>query len=102
MRVSPRSTEYLRLPVRATERGMQVDPTAAQVQFAFKPEGVPPTEADWVGGEWEPFDGRWLARCLVGPSGAVQLPAGRLDAWVRVLAIPEQPEHRAGTVLVEP
>ncbi|WP_146178180.1 hypothetical protein [Nonomuraea fuscirosea] len=70
------------------------------VEVAFTVPGVKPVEDDWHPAEWEPpqADGA-DARILVGPGeGAVALPEGTHQAWVRVTAVEEQPLLPAGLV----
>lgn len=74
-----------------------------QVEVAFTAPGAEPVTGDWHAAEWAPgsVTARGAdARILVGPGGAVVLPDGTYQAWVRVTAPVELPVLPAGLVTV--
>lgn len=99
IRLSSLSLEYVKVPVVATEDGGEIDPTAYDVEMAFMPEGEP-EEADWASGDWETAGTRYLARCLVGPTGVI-LADGTYNIWLRITGSPEVPVKRVGTLVIE-
>lgn len=62
------------------------DPTALTVQMAFTDPGVDPVSGDWKSASWDPAvtASPYVARCLVGPSGAFTPTAKTYDVWVKV------------------
>lgn len=75
------SAEYVSIPISAS-----TSPITTAVAMAFIPAyGTLPQTGDWVAGAWnlQQFEGKWIARTLVGPGGAV-LAAGSYTTWVRV------------------
>lgn len=99
VRLSSLSTEYVKVPVKVKEEGVEIDPTAYDVEMAFVEDGEP-EPADWEDAGWETAGTKYLARCLVGPAGVI-LPDGTYVIWVRVTSTPEIPVKRAGTLVVE-
>jgi hypothetical protein len=96
--------EYLRVPISAKEAGVAVNPTSDTVKMAFVPKGTKPVNGDWKVASWE-TDGStipatYLARCLVGPGGTVQLAAGTYVVWVQVTDAPEIPIRDAGELII--
>lgn len=90
------SLEFVAVAITATAAGVQVNPTADLVEFAFTAPPAQPATGDWKTGSWDGTqprqpDGAYIAHCLVGPGGTVQLPAGRYTMWVRVTDNPEVP-----------
>jgi len=80
------------------------NPTADTVQFAFTTAGADPQPSDWKTGSWATVTGLptgvYVAQCLVGPSGAVQLTAGTYQVWVKITDSPEIPVLQAGTLQI--
>lgn len=99
--ISHLSKEYVRVPVRATEAGAPVDPTADTVTMAFAAAGVQPSSWNTASWETDPTatPARYFARCLVGP-GAVVLAAGRYVVWLKITDNPEAPVLAAGDLTV--
>lgn len=99
------STEYVRVPLTATESGSEVVPTADVVQMAFVSPGSDPVSGDWKAATWETDSSTspttYVVRCLVGPSGGVvTLTEGLYDIYVRVADNPETVVRRAGAVAI--
>jgi hypothetical protein len=92
--ISAASTEYVKVAVFATKNGQVVNPTSDTVQMAFT--NAPPQTGDWKAASWETAAPSYFARCLVGPSGVIQLAPGTYDVWVKVTDIPEIPVKNAG------
>jgi hypothetical protein len=90
------SLEYVRVKVMATEDGAPVNPTSDTVQMAFPLIEIDPTVPDWQTAEWEIAGNTYFARCLVGPTGTIDLPVGLYDVWVKVVTTPESPVMRSG------
>ncbi len=99
LRISSTSLEYLRSKVTAEENGVVVDPTSSAVQWAFATVGEDPDT--WYAGTWEQDGTDYYARCLVGPSGTVELTDGKYDAYVKVSIAPEAPVKKVGLLIVE-
>lgn len=94
------SKEYVPVPVTFRSEGVFVDPTDDVVEMAFVPFDVAePSSSDWNTASWETAAGVYLARCLVGPAGAVQLDAGRYRIFIRVSDNPEIPVKVSPTIL---
>lgn len=100
IRLSSLSLEYVKVPVSATESGQAVDPTDLGVEMAFTTNGNEPAAEDWRAGDWETAGSKYLARCLVGPAGAIELDDGAYVIWLRVTADPEIPVKRVGALVV--
>lgn len=104
--ISSLSLEYVKVLVEASKAGAVINPTGDVVQLAFPVQGVAPATGDWKTGSWETAappnttTTEYWARCLVGPSGAVALPAGRYDIWVKITDSPEVPVQYAGVLIV--
>jgi len=94
------STRYVKCWVSVTEYGVQVDPTSGTVEFAFVAEGAVPGSSDWKAGSWESTGFEYLARCLVGPSGVISLPANTYDVWVRYTKSPEEVIEAIGNLFI--
>lgn len=98
------STEYIQIPVSALVGGQAINPTADQVQFAFKPIGVPPQLPDWVPGTWAgttAVNGFYYAQCLVGPDAAtIELPVGTWAIWLKITDNPEVPVRSPGLLQI--
>lgn len=99
-RISALSTRYIRCAVSATDNGELIDPTDESVDFAFVDAGDTPVTADWVSGSWETTSEEYLARCLVGDGGAIELAAGTYDVWVRVILLPETIAEPVGELTI--
>ncbi len=89
------STQYV--PVIVTAMGG--DPTADVVAMAFT-TGTDPQPSDWQSASWDTSSAlgsnQYLAQCLVGPAGAIQLAVGQYAIWVKVTDNPEIPILPAG------
>jgi hypothetical protein len=93
------STEFVRVPVTATVAGLSYDPTADTVQMAFTTTGDPGPD-DWHSATWETVGSVSHARCLIGPTGGIALPAGTYTVYVRVTDNPEIPVKQAGYLTI--
>lgn len=97
--LSSRTNEYVRVPVSATEDGVDVDPTNDTVEFAAPAVGDEPTV--WVEGEWETSTDRIWARILVsgtGGGGTLEIADGTWDLWIRITDSPETPARKVGPI----
>lgn len=103
--ISHLSTEYVKVPISATEAGLPVDPTAGTVTMAFTAIGSDPDVADWQTASWETDTtrepDRYFARCLVGPDGEIELAADtKWWVWWKITGIsPEAPVGRGDGTL---
>ncbi len=101
MRASALTLEYVKVPTTVTINGAPYDPHLDAVQLAFPAHGVAPAGPDFKVGSWEQDQfGTWMARCLVGPGGAVSLVAGTYDVWVKITDSPEVPVRKVGILEV--
>lgn len=106
---SAASLEHVLVPIAAVSSGAALDPTGLTVSMAFL-DGAPDTESpvsgDWKTASWEtntvPDPDQYLARCIVGPAGAITLAAGTWHVWVKVTGSPETPVLYAGRIRVTP
>lgn len=95
------SLEYVKVPVSVTINGAAYDPHLDVIQMAFPVRQIDPVAGDWKVASWEADGaGGWLARCLVGPGGAVTLAAGTYDVWLKIVDSPELPIRRVGLIEV--
>lgn len=90
------SLEFVPVAITATAAGQPVNPTGDLVEFAFTTATAKPAPGDWKTGTWDgtqprPPGNAYIAHCLVGPGGTVELPTGRYTMWVRVTDNPEVP-----------
>ena len=97
--ISAESLEYVKVWVDAHRSGVSFDPTGDVVEMAFT-TGPNIEEADWQEGSWETIGRKYYARCLVGPSGTIELDEGSYQVWVRITDNPEIPVLKAGNVKV--
>lgn len=92
---SQASKQYVRALVTAIVAGAPYNPTADTVAFAFTEPGTSALGAQWSTGSWANTEssgsGGYIAQCLVGPGGAVQLAPGSYQVWVQVTDSPETP-----------
>lgn len=101
--ISVLSTEYIRVPVEATNAGQPVDPTTGAVEFAFADFDTDADPSSWIAGTWETDAGppaKYYARILVGPSGEV-VTVGKYHIWLKITHSPEVPIRRVGVLTVE-
>lgn len=90
------STQYILIPVTATQNGSPYNPTSDTVQFAFAPTPTyVPQSGDWKSGSWQTDTSNVLypysARCLVGPAGTVTLGIGTYIIYLKIADNPEIP-----------
>jgi hypothetical protein len=90
------SREYVATAITATAAGTPINPTGDTVEFAFTAVSADPAPGDWKTGSWDGTQPRapgnaYIAHCLVGPGGTVQLAVGKYTMWVRVTDNPEVP-----------
>jgi hypothetical protein len=107
MKRSSKSLAYVRTKVSADKFDGEWDynPTNDPVEFAFTAEGGPTDETTWYDGSWEIKDStsahpKYFAKCLVGPSGEVELSTGSYEIWVKITDNPEIPIEYAGIIEV--
>lgn len=104
--MSSLSKEFVKVRVSGRRAGSVIDPTVYTVEFAFTTASVPATEpeaADWVSGSWETDTSQeehYYARCLIGPSGTVELDDGDYDVWLRLDDTLEQPVRHVGRIII--
>lgn len=93
------ATSLQYVPVIVTAMGG--NPTTDVVAMAFTTSGEP-QPGDWKSATWDTTTAlganQYLAQCLVGPGGTVQLAAGQYSIWVKVTDNPEVPILPAGTL----
>lgn len=95
------STEYVKVDhVRLIANGQVVDPTGLAVELALVSTSTEPTVLDWAAGSWETAAGRYLARVLVGPDGALNPGAGVWMLWMRLHASPQTVVRPEGIVVI--
>jgi hypothetical protein len=99
------STEYILIPVAATNAGKPYNPGADTVQFAFMPNAVQqPSSGDWVSGSWETVSTNFIypynAKCLVGPAGNTVLTTGQYVVYLKITDSPEIPVTVCGQLVV--
>lgn len=103
--INPLSTEFIRVPVAATENGAAIDVSLQDVEMAVIPTATQPVSGDWKSAEWETDSSAapstYHARMLVGPASSnITLTAGQIyDVFVRVTDNPEIPVRNAGAVV---
>lgn len=100
--VASSSLEYVKVPVRAVESGLTIDPTEATVTMAFVAIGTEPASGDFKTASWETTEGtpdKYAAKCLVGPSGAATPTEGTYEIWVRIQDNPEDVRRKAAGYL---
>lgn len=101
MELAAASTEYIRVPVSATDAGEPIDISGDSVRMGFTSvNGEAPTT--WHLAEWETVGSTYNARCLVGPDsgGGPELERGSWAVWVKITDSPEVPVLRAGFLSV--
>ena len=108
------SLEYVNVTWTSRLAGTSIDPTGQTsgqsqlpVQMAFPVSSgnalAPAEPATWYTAAWltGTTSTGYIAQCLVGPAGLVQLTAGQAyDVWSKILGSPEQPCRYAGTLKV--
>jgi hypothetical protein len=85
--------------INATKAGGVYNPTSDVVEMAFKTGGQPPGNSDWQTAEWDTVNGQYVAKCLVGPGGTIQLTVGSYTVYVKITDNPEIPVLIATTPL---
>lgn len=99
--ISSASLEFVRYAVKATVGGnASYNPTSDTLQFGFtsSPSKQPTT---WYPGSWEVDAGSvYVARCLIGPSGTVALPAATYNVWIKITDDPEIPVKQPGQLKI--
>lgn len=97
-------TSLIELPAKITSTtilGAAHDPTGDVVQMGFTADdSTEPTT--WYSASWAGALGGndYVATCLVGPGGTVQLPLGTYVQWVKVVDNPEIPVMICGMVQI--
>ena len=104
IQISSLTREFFRVPVAATENGVQVDPTADTVEFAFETTKAAEPAA-WVAGSWETDatgpDPVYFGRIEVGLApAAFPLVDGEYWAWIKITDAPEIPIRQVAKVVV--
>jgi hypothetical protein len=100
MMLAAASTEYIRVPVTATEAGEPVDITGDTVALGFTDSWNSDAPAEWHPATWETINDVHTARLLIGPGTDVALTAGAWDVWVKVTDNPETPVLKAGVLRI--
>lgn len=79
-----------------------INPTGTPPQMAFlvAPPPVQPTAGQYINGTWQASVQPFIALCLVGPGGAVQLAQGQYNVWLKITATPEVPVKWCGILQV--
>ena len=96
------SLEYIKVPVNVKKNGVYIDPTSSPATMAFlTSKTAVPTGGDWKTADWEPSLGhKYYIRCLVGPTGAVELSSGFYWVWIKIEDSPEVPIKQVGSVRI--
>lgn len=99
------SLQYVQAAVTATVGGNPLNPTSDTVQFAFMAGSASPGPSDWKTGSWDgtaprPPGNSYMAQCLVGPGGTIQLPVGTYNIWIKVMDSPEVPVIQVGILQI--
>src|SRR5262245_6418967 len=93
MRISSQSLQYVGAEVVMRDSGLVVNLSTDTVTMAFPADSVAPVGGDFKAATWETdataSPTRYIARCLVGPTGTVTLGAGLYDVWIKVTHTPE-------------
>ena len=80
------------------------DPTTDTVQMAFIAPGTDPQPTDWKTATWDTTvtlgANQYMAQCLVGPGGTVQLAVGSYQYFVKVTDNPEIPILPVGMITI--
>lgn len=88
------------------------DPTSASVSFAFMgPYGsyvqaasqTPTSTTHFTNGSWgttQSYPTVFIAQCLVGPSGSINLAQGSYAVWIKIATSPETPILYSGPLVV--
>jgi hypothetical protein len=85
------------VPVTVTTlAGAPYDPAGDTVQMAFMPAATQvPQAGDWQAARWDADDANliypYVASCLVGPGGTIQLGIGTYIIYVKITDNPEIP-----------
>lgn len=99
--ISTASTEYVQVPVRATDNGVVVDLGSATVEMAFTRGDAPATWYEsGVDADTSSTPTTYRVQCLIGPSGEVALGVGLWQVWVRITDSPEIVVKQAGSLKV--
>ncbi len=103
--ISHLSTEYVLVPISATKLGVPYNPTGDVVQMAFMPNTAQqPGLSDWMTASWDTDSANiiypYSVKCLVGPSGVINLVTGTYVIFVKITDNPETPVLVAGQLVV--
>jgi hypothetical protein len=95
------ATSLEEVPVSVTAPA-SVNPTGDTVQMAFLsvPPPTQPTSLQWNVATWQTTSTPYIALCLVGPGGTIQLASGQWYVWLRITASPEIPVKFCGILQV--
>lgn len=99
------STQYVLVPVQATQVGLPYNPSGDTVRFAFMPQATQvPGSSDWVAAAWDVNTTSVLfpysAKCLVGPAGTITLGLGTYYMYLKITDAPEIPVLIAGILQI--
>jgi len=93
------SLEYVQAVVQVSAGDTNYDPTADEVQWAFVNGSAYPST--WYTGAWTTnLQGQYVAECLIGPGGTVQLQPAIYTCWIQITDDPEVPVRTAGSVTI--
>jgi hypothetical protein len=103
--MSAQTTEYIRVPVSATDSGAAIDPTSDTAQMAFVAAGAAPLVGDFKSATWETdtstTPSTYYVRALVGPTGGVvTLTSNLYDIYIKIGDNPETVVQRTGAVWI--
>jgi hypothetical protein len=107
LKIAQQSKQYIKCTVEGKDASGPVDPTVDPIAFAFvEPEGAPVSGTTWTNGTWETFEIEgfpdvYKARCLVGPGGAIELPIGSYDVFIKITHGLETVILKSDSLLVE-
>lgn len=98
------STQFIKVRVRATKYGsLPIDLTLFPVYIQIVTQNSDISDDGWLAASWESRGGNYRVTILIGPEGALTLPIGSYDIWVKIIGEPEIPVLKSGTFeIVDP
>lgn len=104
-RISSLSRERVEMTVTADSNGLPYNPTGATAEMAFIASPfTEPGAGDWKAAIWDVTRiGTYVAQCLVGPGGTVNLAVGGYYVWARLTdaVSGEQPTGQIARLFVD-
>ncbi|HUW15634.1 MAG TPA: hypothetical protein VMW94_01035 [Actinomycetes bacterium] len=102
LRINSQSLEYIKVPVTAKKGGVAYDPTGDTVEMTFSQSETLPATPTWYAASWEDGSNQDMVRCLIGPTGEVELTASHTPwyVFIKITDNPEIPVLEAGPIEV--